>query len=218
MPVYGIAPEEPNMSLALDHLFVMVPPDGRAVAAAEAAGLVETHARVHRGQGTANACYGFDNAYLELLWRHDERELASAAVGRTGLEPRSRWWETHACPFGLCFSSAAPIPTWTYDVPFPPGMSAEMSETTADPTQPLLFFMSARGAAPPRGRQPLGASIRVTELQMTATCHPQVRLALEHAGIRVTAGPPLATIEVAGATSGVDLRHAGAPVLLAPAR
>jgi len=37
----------------------------------------------HQGQGTANACAFFDNAYLELLWRHDDDDLQSEVVRPT---------------------------------------------------------------------------------------------------------------------------------------
>jgi hypothetical protein len=38
---------------------------------------------IHPGQGTANACFFFENAYLEVLWRHDDSELSSAVVRPT---------------------------------------------------------------------------------------------------------------------------------------
>lgn len=55
-------------SLALDHLFVFVEPGAPERAALERAGLRESFRRRHPGQRTANVCFCFDNAYLELLW------------------------------------------------------------------------------------------------------------------------------------------------------
>jgi hypothetical protein len=203
------------MRPTLDHVFVFVPADGRAPAAAAAMGLRRTHARVHRGQGTANACYGFDDAFLELLWRHDATELGSPAVARTGLEPRSRWVETGACPFGLCFRTArAPVPTWEYTVPFPPGMSVEMAETSTDPAQPVLFFVRDRGAPTPAGRQPLGATMRATRLQMLGDPAPEIRALLEAAGVALAHGAPRLDLAVGGASE-VGVRNLpGTPVWL----
>ena len=65
----------------LDHLFVCVADPSRAQAEAKAAGLVETHRRVHRGQGTANVCFRFSRVYIEFLWEHDATELAMALAG-----------------------------------------------------------------------------------------------------------------------------------------
>src|SRR2546423_1508425 len=79
--------------------------------------------RIHQGQGTANACAFFDNAYLELLWRHDDDELQSEVVRPLGLWERVRWRETGASPFGVAFrpeDDNVPIETWPYDAPFLP--------------------------------------------------------------------------------------------------
>ena len=50
-----------------------------------------------------NACAFFDNAYLELLWRHDDDELQSDVVRPLGLWERVRWEDTGASPFGIAF-------------------------------------------------------------------------------------------------------------------
>ncbi|MEO0814134.1 MAG: VOC family protein, partial [Myxococcota bacterium] len=60
--------------LELDHVFVMISDGVRQHRALEALGLVETYRRIHPGQGTKNICYAFENAFLELLWVHDEHE------------------------------------------------------------------------------------------------------------------------------------------------
>lgn len=55
--------------MELDHFFVFTPLCGGSLRARLAAlGLTETYQRVHPGQATANVCFVFDDAYLELLW------------------------------------------------------------------------------------------------------------------------------------------------------
>ena len=58
----------------LDHIFFFVGPDAPEIARMADLGFAETYRRVHRGQGTQNVCYAFDNLYLELLWIRDVDE------------------------------------------------------------------------------------------------------------------------------------------------
>lgn len=133
------------MDLALDHVFVFVPPDTTL------AGLGESFRRAHPGQGTANACYCFDNAYVELLWVVDAADLR--AHPRTGLYDRSRWRDTGACPFGIALRTSAPrrrlpFPAWDYAPGYlPPGLTIPMAESSADPRLPLIFL--SPGSQPP---------------------------------------------------------------------
>jgi hypothetical protein len=109
------------MPLAVDHVFICVENPHAAERALADFGLQFGRRRVHQGQGTANACAFFDNAYLELLWRHDDDELQSEVVRPLGLWERVRWRETGASPFGVAFrpeNRQVPIETWPYDAPF----------------------------------------------------------------------------------------------------
>ena len=89
------------MTLAVDHLFLLIEPDGPEIEALRHLGLTETYRRAHPGQGTANACFAFDNLYLELLWLTSEPEARSAPVARTRLWERSQWRSLGTCPFGI---------------------------------------------------------------------------------------------------------------------
>jgi len=147
----------------LDHVFVFV--DGPTAArAAEAAGLVPTHRRVHHRQGTANACFRFGPVFLELLWVHDAAELRSEAVARTGLWARSQWRSRGTCPFGVCLRGQPAFPTWAYTVPFPAGISVQMAQTSSRADEPLVFTFPATEAKQPPSVQPLGCSITTVEL------------------------------------------------------
>ena len=95
----------PAMTLAVDHLFLLIEPDGPEIEALRHLGLTETYRRTHPGQGTANACFAFDNLYLELLWLTREAEARSANQSR-GFQRRPALGEK-ALPKSL-YSSARP--------------------------------------------------------------------------------------------------------------
>ncbi len=129
----------------IDHLFVFVEPAGPQIAALQRLGLVETYRRRHAGQGTANACYAFDNLYLELLWITDEREVRSPAIRRTGLYERSNWASGDASPFGIAWRETPggtrfDMQTWDFTPPYlPAGLAISVSVDSDDPRQPFLF-------------------------------------------------------------------------------
>ncbi|MGE5516624.1 MAG: VOC family protein [Bacteroidota bacterium] len=128
------------MGTSLCHVFVFVEDRAAALAALESCGLAESFSRNHDGQGTANVCACFDNAYLELLWPEDQAELISVSVARTRLAERSRWRENGASPFGLGLRGRIPFPTWEYRPPhLPDGVGIPVALGSEDPRQPFLF-------------------------------------------------------------------------------
>jgi hypothetical protein len=109
------------MSLELDHMFMCVEDAPAAERALSDFGLRFGLRAVHGGQGTANVCAFFDNAYLELLLRHDDHELRSAVVRPLALWQRVRWRQTGASPFGIALRTGDPEPpmeTWRYELHF----------------------------------------------------------------------------------------------------
>ena len=138
--------------LELCHVFMFVAPDAPEAEALERLGLRESCRRVHPGQGTANLCYCFDNAFLELLWVTDSAAITSPVVARTGLAERAGWRTSGSNPFGIALrgNAAAPFPTWDYTPPYlPKGMSIPVALSSDDHRQPLLF-MSPGNARPDR--------------------------------------------------------------------
>ncbi|MBK7580064.1 MAG: VOC family protein [Myxococcales bacterium] len=145
------------MNWELDHVFVATSDADSAEAALTEFGLTFTERRVHRGQGTANACAMFDNAYFELLRAHDLAELGSDIVRPLGLGERIRWRETGACPFGLCFRPIDalsrpgdwPFETWRYEAAYvPPGTSIPIVTPRWSLKEPLVFVLN-RPKSPP---------------------------------------------------------------------
>lgn len=142
------------MGLELDHVFVCVGDTSHANAALTEFGLNLSMTRVHQGQGTRNACAFFDNAYLELLWRHNDADLQSRLVRPLMLWERLRWRETGACPFGVALrptmgeDEVAEVETWDYEAPFlPKGSSIPIVTPRNSPSVPLIFL--SLGSMPP---------------------------------------------------------------------
>src|SRR5262245_21644096 len=136
------------MSLEIDHVFVCTDdaPEGERVLADF--GLRFGRYAVHDGQGTANACACFDNAYLELLWRRDADELQSERVRPLGLWERIRWRHTGASPFGIGFRAsddAAALETWPYEAAYRPEPIPIVTPRDAW-HEPLLFLAPSSGA------------------------------------------------------------------------
>ena len=135
------------MSLELDHVFICVEEATAAERALADFGLQFGLRAVHGGQGTANACAFFDNAYLELLSRHDDQELQSPAVRPLALWERVRWRQTGASPFGIAFRTRnieLSINTWPYAAAFlPPGKIIPIVTAPNAAHEPLIFLIPA---------------------------------------------------------------------------
>ncbi|MEH2269389.1 MAG: VOC family protein [Nostoc sp.] len=138
------------MQLELDHIFVCVEPEAPPADLLTTFGLTEGTRRIHRGQGTANICFFFDNAYLELLWLFDTNEIQSPLVRPTGLWERCRWQETQVCPFGISFRSTAsdlreiPFPTWDYHATYrTPRASIPIATNSDNLSEPLILISPA---------------------------------------------------------------------------
>ncbi len=131
--------------MQLDHVFLFVRDLKAAEEIGRSLGLTETYRRDHVGQGTANICYCFENAFLELLVLTDRSQAESPAIARTGLARRASWRETGACPVGIAWrrdrQEAPPsFSTWQFRPPYlPDGMHIPVADESDDPTVPLLF-------------------------------------------------------------------------------
>ncbi|MEM1377033.1 MAG: VOC family protein [Pseudomonadota bacterium] len=140
------------MSIELDHIFWMVPKSAvtGVTERFEAIGLRESYRRAHPGQGTANVCYCFENAFLEVLWLEDESEARSPSIARTLLADRGIG---QANPFGMCWRGKADLAMWDFRPTYlPDGVSIPMATLSDDPCLPLLFTFP--GAKPPRDLPP----------------------------------------------------------------
>jgi Glyoxalase-like domain len=137
--------------MELDHLFIITTPSAPEIDRLEAIGLTPTYRREHVGQGTANVCYCFENAFLEVLWVSSVTEAQSPSVARMQLSKRAEWPGVAANPFGIAWrgSSATATPTWPCTPPYlPAGMAIDVAKDSDDLAQPLMFTFP--GANAPR--------------------------------------------------------------------
>lgn len=143
-----------NGNVLVDHVFMLIEADevDATVQNLERAGVVESSRRSHRGLGTSNIFFCFDNIFLEILWVADRAEAVRTQLGRLLLE-RLDGRFTGAAPFGIGFRTLTPeagIPfeTWVYEPPAVLGYkSIPIAHSSLCRTQPLLF-RAQRTAAP----------------------------------------------------------------------
>lgn len=119
------------MGAVFDHAFIMCSVGAPEADALVRLGLVEGSPNSHPGQGTACRRFFFENAYLELLWVHDEQEVRSEAVRATRLWERWSERRTGASPFGIVVrpapgneSGPPPFDAWSYAPGYLPAGSA----------------------------------------------------------------------------------------------
>jgi hypothetical protein len=136
--------------MQLDHVFAFINPDSSAIADLEANRLAVSYRRAHIGQGTANACFVFDNAFLELLWLTDAQDARSPLIARTKLWERSQWQVQQTCPYGLGWrGDHSGIETWPFAPPYlPKGITIPVACDSDDPRLPMMFTFP--GSTAPR--------------------------------------------------------------------
>lgn len=161
--------------LELDHIFVCVPNELDIADIPSEFGLNLSDRRIHPGQGTANRCAFFNNAYLELLLRNNDQQLQSQTVKALSLWERLRWKHTGANPFGVAFrfvkdtNQDLPIPKWSYSAPFlPDGASIPIITPPNSIKEPLIFLSPVVKAPFDRfSNEHRGSKRTLTQVKMT---------------------------------------------------
>ena len=166
------------MQWELDHVFLACPDVESVAAMLSGFGLSFTQQRLHQGQGTANVCAVFENAFFELLFPVDSSALQSQIVKPLGLMQRIYWQETGACPFGICYRPVAPLrknsvlpfQTWSYTPQYLTDGASIPIVTPRDSCHEPLVFLSARAGskADKTGSTPehRGASRTLTQISI----------------------------------------------------
>jgi hypothetical protein len=145
---------EAQQGLSVDHVFVAVSRGGPEVEPLLDAGFAEGPPNVHRGQGTACRRFFFENVYLEFAWLEDPAEATSPLVRPTGLDLRLGGGPGSS-RIGICVRLSSemndpPVSTWAYRPPYlPQGYSIPVAANSANPREPLLFFLPAALARAP---------------------------------------------------------------------
>lgn len=182
------------MSWKLDHVFFATADADSVERALAELGLAFTERHVHRGQGTANACAIFENAFFEILRPYDLEELRSDIVRPLGLSERIHWPDTGACPIGLCFrctgadadSGSWPFETWGYEAAYVLKGTSIPIVTPAGCLADPLVFVTARSksagkvpAPPPDTPRHLGARRTLTRVEV----HRPISASVVSAGV-----------------------------------
>lgn len=114
-------------------------------------GLVEGSRRTHKGQGTTNRKFYFDNFFLEILWVINEEEINQSPALETQLGQRANFEQNGFSRFGLCLVNTeetdqlfkkAEVYQPHY---FPPGMAIDFLSNTDHPKLPWTFRLPYRG-------------------------------------------------------------------------
>lgn len=160
--------------LELDHIFICVEPNAPEAIALADSGLQEGRNRIHRGQGTANRCFFFHNAYLELLWSCNSTEIKSSLVQPLHLWERCHWRNISACPFGISLrltnnsSDNLPFSTWQYCPSYLPEGAFIPIATNSQFTDEPLIFLSPVSQSPasvsPDQRPPLEHNVKLERI------------------------------------------------------
>ena len=167
------------MTFEFDHMFICTDIGAAVADQLVEFGLVEGGSRTHSGQGTANRCFLFHNAMLELLWVQHPAEAQSDLIRPTRLWER---WQgrnsseidacDRSCPFGICVrsadrsrdanpagSEASAFSSWAYKPPYlPESVSIAIATNSDRLTEPMLFqtpFGQRPDRAPAEKAQPL---------------------------------------------------------------
>jgi hypothetical protein len=150
------------MPFELDHIFVCANLDAPEAAQLVELGLTPGPSGVHQGQGTANRCFLFHNAYLELIWVHDEAEARSPLTEKTRLYERWKGRADATCPFGMCLRPAhasrgggPPFAGWDYLPRYvPPSQPIHVGANCDRLAEPMLFFIDSASRPDSWPRQP----------------------------------------------------------------
>lgn len=92
--------------MEIDHIFIFSTNRGKVADELVEFGFKEGSSRVHKGQGTMNRKFYFENFFLEILWVIDENEIKSETTAVTKLWERSQFQKNNYSPYGLCLVNA----------------------------------------------------------------------------------------------------------------
>lgn len=77
--------------MEIDHIFIFSKNEGKEADNLVEFGLEEGSHRIHKGQGTANRKFYFENFFLEILWVIDEEEVNQTPTLETQLGHRANF-------------------------------------------------------------------------------------------------------------------------------
>ena len=169
------------MTFEIDHVFVCASAGAPQATQIEALGLTHGPAGVHQGQGSANRCFVFHNAYLELIWIHNSAEAHSPLTRTIRLFERWKGRADGSCPFGICLrptrpsrASGPPFAGWDYLPHYvPPSRPIHVGGNCELLAEPMLFYI-ASAARPDSwpGHPPMQHRLGVREVTRLSWTRP----------------------------------------------
>lgn len=188
------------MNWELDHLFFATSEPETLERELVEFGVAFAPHRTHPGQGTANACAMFENAYVEILWAHDRSELRSEVVQPLGLDERIRWRETGACPVGFCFKPSDlasgpatwPFATWRYKPAYVTvGDGISIVTPPRHLSEPVIFVSTSRrpqGGHEHRGTRRVLTGVHMSRPVSSSTMSPGVEWFVKNSLVSMSDG------------------------------
>jgi hypothetical protein len=135
-----------HMKLELHHFFILVQSGGTVANLLSSAGMNEGSGNTHKGQGTSNRRFNFQNGTLELLWVHDTEEAINGSGKNLLLAQRAK--EKHTSPFGIILTRKdtthldMPFNGWTYQPDyFEPPHAFHIGNNSSNLLEPLCIYM-----------------------------------------------------------------------------
>jgi len=131
----------------IDHIFIFTNTEGKIADELISFGLTANESRVHKGQGTMNRTFSFENFFLEIAWVHNEQEIKSDLVKPTGLWQRAEYLKNSYSPFGLIIinndeSDLLFVNAYKYQPEyFPIGMAFDIIQNDNQPDLPWTCRM-----------------------------------------------------------------------------
>jgi hypothetical protein len=159
-----------DVTLQLDHVFIMCAAGAPEAVALARLGLTEGSSNTHPGQGTACRRFFFQNQYLELLWVCDRDEALNEATQHTRLWERWSARQHGACPFGIVLrarddrESQLPFPTLPYAPAYLPNEFKIAIAMETPLTEPEFFVVRFPRGHAPAAQGPHPGAIRLKEV------------------------------------------------------
>jgi len=137
--------------MEIDHIFIFSNSKGKEADQLVKFGLIEGSNRIHKGQGTTNRKFYFENFFLEVLWVINEEEINESPAKETQLGKRANYKKNGFSRFGLCLLNTAETDELFEGAQiyqpnyFPPEMSIDILPNKENPKLPWTFRLPYRG-------------------------------------------------------------------------
>lgn len=135
-----------TMTIELDHVFILVEPEAKDADALVELGVMEGSSNDHKGQGTSNRRFYFENGMLEFLYVRNEQEANEGPARNLRFPERSK--NSQASPFGVILHAGdeskkiEPFEGWKYQPDyFKDGWAFHVGSNSEIVCEPLCIYV-----------------------------------------------------------------------------